>query len=72
MLLAGVDKAFRDLFVGHSSGDMDMHYLKPSDEDIHRAMGRFTEWFDREVVSANVDQNVDQNEKKGLADSLTP
>jgi hypothetical protein len=47
---------------------MDVHYMAPSEDDLHRAMGRYTEWLDGQLNSASVDQNVDQEGKKGQAD----
>ena len=61
MLLAGVDKVHRDAILGHSLRGMDAHYIVVSDDSLTRAMDHYTKWFDREVVSASVDQNVDQN-----------
>jgi integrase len=61
MLLAGVDKVHRDAILGHSLRGMDAHYIAVSDDSLTRAMDQYTKWFDREVVSASVDQNVDQN-----------
>ena len=61
MLLAGVDKVHRDAVLGHSLKGMDARYIVVSDDSLTRAMDQYTKWFDREVVSASVDQNVDQN-----------
>ncbi len=65
MLNAGVDKVHRDLILGHSLQGMDIHYLAPSEDDLHRAMERYTEWLDGQLILASVDQNVDQVIKKG-------
>jgi len=59
MLKAGVDKVYRDTITGHSLRGMDAHYIVPSENDLHQAMGKFTEWLDLQI--ANVDQTVDQN-----------
>jgi integrase len=64
MLSAGVDKVHRDLILGHSLQGMDVHYLAPSEEDLHRAMAKYTEWLDVQL-SLNLDQIVDQGTKKG-------
>jgi integrase len=58
MLAAGVDKIHRDLIVGHALQGMDAHYISPSEDELHAAMGRYTAWLDAQI--ANVDQNVDQ------------
>ena len=42
---------------------MDIHYLAPSEDDLHRAMARYTEWLDGQLILASVDQN--QVIKKG-------
>ena len=65
MLNAGVDKVHRDLILGHSLKGMDIHYMAPSEADLHQAMARFTEWLDSQLNQQNVDQNVDQDIKKG-------
>ena len=49
MLEAGIDKAYRDLILGHRSGDMDTHYLAPTDETLVEVMDRFTKWLDQEM-----------------------
>jgi integrase len=67
MLNAGVDKVHRDLILGHSLQGMDIHYLAPSADDLHRAMERYTEWLDGQLFLASVDQNVDQVIKKMAA-----
>jgi integrase len=59
MLNAGVDKVYRDVILGHSLQGMDAHYIAPSEDDLHRAMSRFTEWLDDQMQS--VDQIVDQD-----------
>jgi integrase len=65
MLNAGVDKVHRDLILGHSLKGMDIHYIAPSEDDLHRAMARYTEWLDSQLNLQSVDQNVDQGIKKG-------
>ncbi len=37
---------------------MDLHYLAPSEDDLHRAMAKYTEWLDGQMQC--VDQIVDQ------------
>lgn len=51
MLNAGVDKVHRDLILGHSLQGMDVHYMAPSEDDLHRAMARYTEWLDSQMQS---------------------
>jgi len=60
MLEAGLDKAYRDVLLGHSLKDMDVHYLVPT--KLQEAMDEFTRWFDQQI--ANVDQSVDQKVKR--------
>jgi integrase len=60
MLRAGIDKAIRDTLLGHSLAGMDAFYIKPSEEDLQKAMEKYTRWIDKQLFSANVDQNVDQ------------
>jgi integrase len=65
MLNSGVDKIFRDCILGHSHDGMDAHYMAPSDDDLQRAMERYTMWFDKMVTKLkSVDHNVDQEQKK--------
>jgi len=63
MLSAGVDKVYRDTILGHSLQGMDVHYISPSEEDLHRAMAIYTTWFDAQIQS--VAQIVAQEVKKG-------
>jgi integrase len=65
MLNAGVDKAYRDIILGHAPQGMDVHYLSPSEDDLHRAMGRYTDWLDGQLNLQSVDHIVDQVIKKG-------
>jgi integrase len=58
MLAAGVDKRYCDLILGHSLQGMDAYYIAPSEEDLHRAMARYTEWLDNEIEARHVSQNV--------------
>jgi integrase len=56
MLNAGVDQVHRDVILGHSLHGMDVHYMSPSIDDLHRAMAKYTEWLDGQI--ADVSQNV--------------
>lgn len=49
MLSAGVDKVYRDTILGHSLQGMDVHYMSPSEEDLHRAMSKYTAWLDAQM-----------------------
>lgn len=49
MLSAGVDKVYRDTILGHSLTGMDVHYISPSEEDLHRAMGLYTACLDGQI-----------------------
>ncbi len=49
MLSAGVDKVYRDTILGHSLHGMDVHYMAPSEEDLHRAMAVYTAWLDAQI-----------------------
>ncbi|MHB8137788.1 MAG: hypothetical protein ACYDGO_05305 [Smithellaceae bacterium] len=57
--MAGIDKALRDTILGHSLSGMDAFYIKPSEEDIHQAMAKYTRWFDKQLKSANSYQSSD-------------
>ncbi len=63
MVNAGVDQVHRDIILGHSLTGMDVHYISPSEKDLHRAMSIYTAWLDGQMES--VDQNVDQGTEKG-------
>jgi len=58
MLKAGVDGVYRDKIVGHSLRGMDIHYIVVSEDDLHDAMDKFTDWLDTEIK--NVDERVDK------------
>ena len=63
MVNAGVDHVHRDVILGHSLHGMDIHYMAPSEEDLHRAMARYTEWLDDQLNLQSVDHFVDQTKK---------
>ncbi len=60
MLRAGVDKELRDTILGHSLLGMDVYYIKPSNEDLKKAMDKYTAWLDQEMEKTIVDHFVDQ------------
>jgi integrase len=64
MLAAGVQKTYRDVIVGHRLKGMDIHYIKPSEDDLCRAMDQYTMWFDSQVesVSKTVSKAVNSEE----------
>ena len=45
MLNSGVDKIHRDIILGHSLDGMDAFYMAPSEDDLKRAMGKYTAWI---------------------------
>jgi len=49
--MAGLDKAMRDVILGHSLRGMDAYYLKPTDDDLVEAMARYTAWLDQQIAS---------------------
>lgn len=61
MLIAGVDKVYRDSILGHSLKGTDIHYLVVNNEMLTKAMKRYTTWLDGQLESQNVDHSVDQD-----------
>jgi integrase len=59
MLVAGVDKVYRDLILGHSLQGMDVHYMAPSEDTLKKAMAKFTDWLDGQLEKQDVDHSVD-------------
>jgi integrase len=55
MLRAGVDKALRDIILGHSLNGMDAYYLKPTEDDLRKAMDLYTEWLDKQLARPSSD-----------------
>jgi integrase len=53
MLSAGVDKVYRDTILGHSLKGMDIYYMSPSEDDLHRAMAKYTEWIDGQIADVS-------------------
>jgi integrase len=53
MLIAGIDKVYRDLVLGHSLTGMDVHYLAPTEETLRNEMERFTQWLDKRLEEAS-------------------
>ena len=49
MLAAGVAKEYRDKILGHSMKGMDVHYLKPSEDDLKAAMDQYTAWLEENL-----------------------
>ncbi len=45
-----MDKVYRDTILGHSLQGMDIHYMVPSEDDLHRAMAKYTEWLDGQLA----------------------
>jgi integrase len=66
MLNAGVDKAHRDLILGHSLQGMDSYYIAPDEKSLKKAMEKYTRWLDDQIAHAlvSVDHSVDQDAKK--------
>jgi integrase len=64
MAVAGVDKVYRDMILGHSLRGMDVYYIIPTDEALTSAMNKYTKWLDGEMIPAIVDQSVDQTALK--------
>jgi integrase len=64
MLNSGVDKIHRDIILGHSLDGMDAFYMAPSEDDLKRAMGKYTAWIDAQIDLAwkNVDQMLTKAE----------
>ena len=62
MLQAGIDKVFRDVFLGHTLTGMDSHYLRPTEDNLKKAMEAYTWWLDNQIKNASVDHTVDQNQ----------
>jgi integrase len=49
MARAGVDKVFRDTILGHSLKGMDAYYIKPSEEDLYKAMSQYESWVNGQL-----------------------
>ena len=49
MLIAGIDKVYRDKILGHSLTGMDVHYLAPDEDTLKNQMERFTQWLDKKL-----------------------
>jgi len=60
MLNSGMDKAHRDMLIGHSLQGMDVHYLIPTEDSLKEAMDRYTRWLDERLLDKkeDVSQNV--------------
>ncbi len=63
MAKAGISKVYRDTILGHTLQGMDVHYIKPSDDDLTDAIKKYTQWFDHEMSLSNLDQSLDQMAK---------
>jgi len=47
MVNAGIKKEHRDTILGHSLGGMDDYYIKPTEEDLTKAMAQYAAWIAR-------------------------
>ena len=73
MVNAGVDQVHRDIILGHSLHGMDVRYMAPSEDDLHRAMARYTEWLDGTVEFCKVlTIPLTKTKKPKSAKSVTP
>lgn len=63
MVQAGVDKALRDIILGHSLQGMDAHYLAPTEEHLKAAMDRYTQWLDAQLDESRA--KLEKNSLKG-------
>jgi hypothetical protein len=61
MLIAGVDKVYRDSIRGHSLKGMDIHYLVVNISLLTKAMDKYTTWLDSQLKEKNVDHPVEQD-----------
>lgn len=50
MLNSGMDRAHRDVILGHSLQGMDAHYLVPDETELKKAMEKFTRWLDEQLL----------------------
>lgn len=66
MLTAGVDKAHRDIILGHSLQGMDVHYLAPTEDSLKEAMGKYTDWLDRQFKEIKENQEGNNKESSNL------
>jgi len=66
MVTAKIQKEYRDKLLGHSLEGMDRHYVKPGENDLKKAMNKYTAWLDGQVKKLNVDHSVDHIAKQGV------
>ena len=65
MVRAKIQKEYRDKLLGHSLQGMDGHYIKPGEDDLIKAMKKYTAWLDGQVKKLSVDHSVDHIERNG-------
>jgi hypothetical protein len=51
-----VEKVPMEMILGHSLHGMDIHYLVPTEENLRKAMDRYMERQDGELVGVRVDK----------------
>ena len=51
MLAADVQKEYRDTILGHSLQGMDRNYIVPSNDDLKKAMNKYTEYIDDQITN---------------------
>jgi integrase len=62
MTEAGIDKAHRDVILGHTLEGMDVYYIAPTEETLKNVMEKYTNWLDEKIKCylESVDQSVDK------------
>jgi len=60
MEAVGIPESHRKLIVGHSLKGMDVHYVHPSDEELHESMAKYHTWLEEQT---NLVQNLDRTSK---------
>ncbi len=58
MVRSGVEKVYRDAFLGHIPQDMDAIYIVIYPDDLRKEMTKYADWLRSEF--AFVDQSLDQ------------
>jgi len=57
----GIPESHRKAIVGHKQSGMDVHYVHPSDEELHESMAKYHSWLEEQI---NLVQNLDRAVEK--------
>jgi integrase len=57
----GIPESHRKAIIGHKQSGMDVHYVHPSDEEVHESMAKYHSWLEEQIdLVQNLDRTVEK------------